>query len=83
MSTRRKEQKFLHRYAVSKFDLLAFVSLKPIGLASYSFLQSVKSVDVVAKELDQKGIPYTRSKSGRAAIFFRDPDQNVLEMAEQ
>ena len=40
-------------------------------------------MDVVAQELDGKNIPYTRSKSGRAAIFFRDPDQNVLEMAEQ
>ena len=46
-------------------------------------MQSVKSVDLIANELDERQIPYTRSKSGRAAIFFRDPDQNVLEMAEQ
>lgn len=28
------------------------------------------------------GIPYTLSKSGRPAIFFRDPDENALEFAQ-
>lgn len=28
------------------------------------------------------GIPYTLSRSGRPAIFFRDPDTNALEFAQ-
>jgi glyoxylase I family protein len=33
--------------------------------------------------LDQAGIAYTLSKSGRRALFCRDPDQNALEFIEQ
>jgi glyoxylase I family protein len=33
---------------------------------------------LVAK-LDSAGIAYTRSRSGRAAVFCRDPDGNALE----
>lgn len=32
--------------------------------------------------LSAAGIPFTRSNSGRAAIFFRDPDMNTLECVE-
>ena len=46
-------------------------------------LQSVKSIEPLESTLKEHGITYTKSKSGRAALFFRDPDQNVLEMAEQ
>ena len=46
-------------------------------------LQSVKSILPLEDTLKEHGIEYTKSKSGRAALFFRDPDQNVLEMAEQ
>jgi len=42
----------------------------------------VEHIEPIEKALQKHGIEYTRSKSGRAAIFFRDPDQNVLEMAE-
>lgn len=28
------------------------------------------------------GIPYTRSRSGRTALFCRDPDGNALEFIE-
>ncbi len=33
--------------------------------------------------LDAAGIPYTQSRSGRAAIFCRDPDGNALELIER
>lgn len=46
-------------------------------------VQSVKSIEPLEDMLQQNGITYTKSKSGRAALFFRDPDWNVLEMAEQ
>ncbi len=32
--------------------------------------------------LDVQGIPYTLSRSGRAALFVRDPDGNALELTE-
>lgn len=37
----------------------------------------------VAERLDAAGIPYTRSRSGRHALFCRDPDQNALELIEE
>ena len=42
---------------------------------------SVDDVEAVCAELDQAGIPYSRSKSGRAAVFCRDPDGNALEFS--
>ncbi len=32
--------------------------------------------------LDAHGIAYTLSRSGRAALFVRDPDENTLELIE-
>ncbi len=32
--------------------------------------------------LEAAGIPYTRSRSGRAALFCRDPDGNAVEVME-
>ena len=42
----------------------------------------VRSIEPVEQRLDLKGIKYTKSKSGRAAVFFRDPDMNVMEVFE-
>ena len=42
----------------------------------------VASIQPIQQRLEAAGVPYTASKSGRAAIFFRDPDQNVLECVE-
>mmetsp|Transcript_5089 Transcript_5089/g.12785 ORF Transcript_5089/g.12785 Transcript_5089/m.12785 type:complete len:232 (-) Transcript_5089:1555-2250(-) len=46
------------------------------------FCVGVESVDAVIAELEAVGWPYTASKSGRKAVFFRDPDMNVLECLE-
>ena len=35
-----------------------------------------------AARLEQAGIPYTMSKSGRRALFCRDPDGNAWELIE-
>ncbi|MCB1876501.1 MAG: VOC family protein [Chromatiales bacterium] len=43
---------------------------------------TVESVAVLADKLDATGIAYTRSRSGRAALFCRDPDGNALEFIE-
>lgn len=42
----------------------------------------VASIQPVEQRLLSNDIAYTKSKSGRAAVFFRDPDMNVLEVFE-
>jgi glyoxylase I family protein len=44
---------------------------------------AVKDLDALANRLSGQGIPMTRSRSGRAALFCRDPDGNALEFIEQ
>jgi glyoxylase I family protein len=43
---------------------------------------AVASLPALEAKLAEAGIPYTRSRSGRAALFCRDPDQNALEFVE-
>ncbi|MBF6056810.1 VOC family protein [Thiomicrorhabdus heinhorstiae] len=42
----------------------------------------VSSIEEFADRLTTKGIAFTRSKSGRQALFFRDLDQNAIELFE-
>ncbi len=42
----------------------------------------VSDLDRLKSRLDQAGITYTVSRSGRRALFCRDPDQNALEFVE-
>jgi glyoxylase I family protein len=39
-------------------------------------------LDSVRARLDAAGISYTMSRSGRAALFCRDPDGNAIELCE-
>jgi len=39
----------------------------------------VKDMAALKSRLDAVGVKYTTSKSGRAALFCRDPDMNTLE----
>lgn len=41
---------------------------------------SVEGLAELVNSLEQHGISYTRSRSGRAAIFCRDPDGNGVEL---
>lgn len=43
---------------------------------------SVHSLGALQTALEQAGIPYTLSRSGRRALFCRDPDGNALEFIE-
>jgi catechol 2,3-dioxygenase-like lactoylglutathione lyase family enzyme len=43
----------------------------------------VDSVDELAATLEARGVLYTRSQSGRKALFCRDPDGNALEFSEE
>jgi glyoxylase I family protein len=42
----------------------------------------VDDLAVFTGRLDGAGIPYTMSKSGRRALFCRDPDGNACELIE-
>ncbi len=44
---------------------------------------AVSDLDGFIARLDGAGIPYTLSKSGRRALFCRDPDGNAWELIEQ
>lgn len=43
----------------------------------------VNNVDLVKETLELHGVAFTSSKSGRRALFCRDPDGNALEFLEQ
>lgn len=43
---------------------------------------TVQSLAAIKQLLDTAGIRYTLSKSGRKALFCRDPDANAIEIIE-
>jgi len=43
---------------------------------------AVRDWQAMQSRLDEAGIPYTLSRSGRHALFCRDPDGNALELVE-
>ncbi|XP_022754853.1 uncharacterized protein LOC111303090 isoform X2 [Durio zibethinus] len=43
---------------------------------------AIRDVSKLQAILDKAGIPYTLSRSGRPAIFTRDPDANALEFTQ-
>lgn len=43
---------------------------------------AVSGLDEMAAALERHGIAFTRSRSGRQALFCRDPDGNALEFIE-
>ena len=45
--------------------------------------QAVSEIAQLMARLDQAGIAYTLSQSGRRAVFCRDPDGNALEFIEK
>jgi len=42
----------------------------------------VRKLPALKSRLDAAGVKYTASKSGRTALFCRDPDMNTLEFVE-
>ncbi|NIR60651.1 MAG: glyoxalase [Gammaproteobacteria bacterium] len=42
----------------------------------------VRDLDALTRALDDAGVTYTLSRSGRRAVFCRDPDGNALELIE-
>ncbi len=43
---------------------------------------AIDKLDVLSASLEAAGVKFTRSKSGRQALFCRDPDGNALEFIE-
>jgi len=43
----------------------------------------INSLSLLESELEKRKIAYTKSRSGRAALFCRDLDGNALEFIEQ
>ena len=43
----------------------------------------VNSIDDLASTLAELDMPFTKSRSGRKALFCRDPDGNALEFIQQ
>lgn len=43
---------------------------------------AVSDLESLAGRLEQEDIGYTRSRSGRRALFCRDPDGNAVELVE-
>ncbi|VAW74432.1 hypothetical protein MNBD_GAMMA12-171 [hydrothermal vent metagenome] len=43
---------------------------------------SINSIDDALRLLSEANISYTKSQSGRAALFFRDPDDNGIEFVQ-
>ena len=59
-------------------------SIKPEHGGRYRhFALAVSDLDTIKIKLDDASIPYTMSKSGRAALFFYDFDGNAIELIQQ
>jgi len=43
---------------------------------------TVRNLDLLSERLSEAGVSFTRSRSGRNALFCRDPDANALEFIE-
>ena len=44
---------------------------------------TVSDIEALRRAFEKSGVVYTWSKSGRRALFCRDPDGNALEFIEQ
>lgn len=44
------------------------------------FCLALDTIEPLVEKLEAAGIEYTKSMSGRPAVFFRDPDMNCLEV---
>ncbi|WP_178862352.1 VOC family protein [Thiomicrorhabdus cannonii] len=52
------------------------------GGRDYHFALRVDSIETFAEKLQQWQLPFTRSRSGRKALFAKDPDNNAFELFE-
>jgi len=50
------------------------------GGRDHHFALATHDLDSLLSRLDEAEVTYTKSRSGRAAVFFRDPDGNAIEV---
>jgi glyoxylase I family protein len=48
----------------------------------FHFAIYIKDINEIVKKLNNAGITFTRSRSGRTALFCRDPDNNGIEFIQ-
>jgi len=58
-------------------------SLPEHGGRDEHFAIQVVTIEPIQKQLDSNNIQYTMSRSGRKALFFRDPDGNAIECVQR
>ncbi len=58
-------------------------SLPEHGGRDQHFAIQVVSIEPIQKQLDSNNVSYTMSRSGRKALFFRDPDGNAIECVQR
>lgn len=61
---------------------LSRADLPEHGGCDRHFALNVLDLDQITAALASKGISYTLSRSGRRALFCRDPDGNAVELVE-
>lgn len=52
------------------------------GGRDYHFAVRVASIESLKRRFESEGVAYTQSRSGRKALFVRDPDENAFELFE-
>ncbi|MDP2962238.1 MAG: VOC family protein [Sulfurimicrobium sp.] len=88
-STKRPEMSFdgvWYEIGAQQIHLLLLPNPDPVtgrpehGGRDRHIALGVDDLEALKLSLDQAGIPYTMSRSGRPALFCRDPDGNALEL---
>ena len=76
------------RVGEQKLHLLELQNPDPVtgrplhaGRDRHTALQ-IRGLDELQQRLEEAAIPFTRSRSGRKALFCRDPDGNGLELVD-
>ena len=70
------------RHLLELPDVLRGATLPEHGGRDRHLALSVTGMDAVVAALEAAGIAYTLSRSGRRALFCRDPDGNAIELVE-
>lgn len=71
----------LHLLQVSREHVLND-RLPEHGGRDFHFALRVRDLACFVDKLEQQGIAYTKSRSGRKALFFRDLDGNAIELTQ-
>ncbi|QKI89243.1 VOC family protein [Thiomicrorhabdus xiamenensis] len=75
------EGQSLHLLQVSREHVLND-RLPEHGGRDFHFALRIKDLETFVAKLEQAGVAYTKSRSGRKALFFRDLDGNAIELTE-